>query len=65
MIRPMPRTTRRIRCNQNRIFGCGRWNVAPVMTTPIGPGATGCSAFVWCVCGLPLAKNWTLYPRHP
>ena len=61
--RPQPPATVKIRCDQNRIFGCGRWNVAKVGTTPIGPGATGCHAFAWCACGLPLARGWTLYPR--
>ena len=60
--RPQAPDTTRIRCDQNRIFGCGRLVTADVTTTPIGVSATGCLAIAWCDCGLPLSKHWTLYP---
>lgn len=62
IVRPQAPATVRIRCDQNRIFGCGRLVTAEVTSRPIGVSATHCTAFVWCPCCLPLAKSWTLYP---
>lgn len=59
---PQPATVK-LRCDQNRIFGCGRLNAVPVTYTPIGVSALAMNADGRCECGLHLVKVQTLYPR--
>ena len=51
-----------VRCDQNRIFGCGRVNRLPATYNPIGASALSMLALGPCSCGLPLARVQALYP---
>lgn len=46
--------TRRVRCDQNRLFGCGRVNDLSVTYYVIGVSRRRFMASGWCACGLPL-----------
>ena len=48
--------TMRVRCDQNRLFGCRRVNVLPVTESIIGVSRRRFMAVGSCVCGLPLAR---------
>lgn len=52
----------RIRCDQNRIFGCGRLVTAYPSYRRLPGGAVVQHASAWCPCCLPLAKVRTLHP---
>jgi hypothetical protein len=45
----------RIRCNQNKIFGCGRIAEYPAVYYTIGVDRQRVQAGGRCACGLPLA----------
>jgi hypothetical protein len=49
-------STRKVRCDQNRLFGCGRWSWVPASVYVIGESRGRRSGGGPCQhCGLPLA----------